>query len=72
MDDAFIEELYEEQTSLHHLNETSASGSGKTDLGPLPPTAVTLLSLPCGSLGADPALSVCKPNEKNRQKALIS
>ena len=44
VDDAFIEELYEEQTSLHHLNETSASGSGKTDLGPLPPTAVTLLS----------------------------
>ncbi len=49
VDDAFIEELYEEQTSLHHLNETSASGSGKTDLGPLPPTAVTLLSCLAGA-----------------------
>ena len=49
VDDAFIEELYEEQTSLHHLNETSASGSGKTNLGPLPPTAVTLLSCLAGA-----------------------
>ena len=49
VDDAFIDELYEEQTSLHHLNETSASGSGKTDLGPLPPTAVTLLSCLAGA-----------------------
>ena len=43
VDDAYIEQLYEEQTSLHHLNETSASGSGKTDLGPLPVTAKVLL-----------------------------
>ena len=43
VDDAYIEQLYEEQTSLHHLNETSASGAGKADLGPLPPAARILL-----------------------------
>lgn len=42
IDAAYIEKLFEDVTSLYRLDQTSAS-SGKTDLGPLPRTAVILL-----------------------------
>lgn len=49
INDAFIETLYSDVASLHHLNESSSSQSGKTDLGPLPPTAVILLAALAGA-----------------------
>lgn len=48
IDDAYWDSLFDEVQALYHLDETSASASGPTDLGPLPQTAVILL----GSLGA--------------------
>lgn len=44
INDAFIETLYHDIASLHHLNEIGTEQSGKTDLGPLPQTAVLLLA----------------------------
>jgi len=43
VDDAFIEELYSEMTSLYRLDQISTTG-GKLTLGPLPKPAVILLS----------------------------
>ena len=43
VDDAYMENLKKEMTSLYHLDNTSASTSGRSDLGPLPPAAVALL-----------------------------
>lgn len=44
VDDAYMDALYADMTSLYHLDETAAAqGGGKTDLGPLPATAVALL-----------------------------
>ena len=42
VDDAFIDSLYSEMTSLYRLDQVSAGG-GKADLGPLPGTAKALL-----------------------------
>ncbi len=45
VDDAFIENLYSDVSSLYRLDQiTAVSTSGKADLGPLPTTAVVLLS----------------------------
>ena len=44
VDDAFIDELYAEMTSLYRLDQISTSSGGKADLGPLPTTSVILLS----------------------------
>ena len=45
VDDAYIDELYAEMTSLYRLDQiTGADGSGKLTLGPLPGEAVALLS----------------------------
>lgn len=52
IDDAYIETLYSDITSLYRLNQLgseSAVSSGKTDLGPLPKTAVILLSALAGA-----------------------
>ena len=43
VDDAFITELYSEMTSLYRLDQISTTG-GKLTLGPLPKSAVILLS----------------------------
>lgn len=43
IDEAYMEKLFEDVTSLYRLDQQSAS-SGKTDLGPLPSTAVLLLA----------------------------
>jgi len=40
----FIENLFAEMTALHHLDEAGAEKLSGGDLGPLPPTAVALLS----------------------------
>ena len=42
VDDAFLDSLYSEMTSLYRLDQVSAGG-GKADLGPLPGTAKALL-----------------------------
>lgn len=48
VDDAFIQNLYDDVTSLYRLDQiTAVSSSGKADLGPLPVTAKALL----GTLG---------------------
>ncbi len=43
VDDAYIENLYKEVTSLYRLDSISASAGGKADLGPLPSTAKALI-----------------------------
>ena len=40
-----IQQLYADTTALYHLDSTSATGGGKTELGPLPSTAVALLAV---------------------------
>ena len=42
VDDAYFEKLFSDSVSLYHL-ELNGSGSGKTDLGPLPATSKALL-----------------------------
>ena len=44
LDDASIAQLYTDTEALYHLDSVSVNGSAKTDLGPLPPTAVALLA----------------------------
>ena len=45
VDDAFIDDLYDEVYSLYHLDQTSAAGGAVAkDLGPLPTESVVLLS----------------------------
>lgn len=48
VDETYWDSLFDEVKALYHLDETSASASGPSDLGPLPQTAVILL----GSLAA--------------------
>ncbi len=43
INDEFIQNLYSDMISLHHLDECGPA-AGKAELGPLPPTAVALLS----------------------------
>ena len=43
VDDAYIENLYNDITSLYRLNQGGAMAGVKTDLGPLPNTAVIML-----------------------------
>ena len=45
VDDAYIESLYEEMISLYRLDGIGAGGGEKAELGPLPSTAIMLLSL---------------------------
>ena len=44
VNEEFIETLFAEMTALHHLDEAGAEKLSGGDLGPLPPTAVALLS----------------------------
>ena len=44
VDDAFIQQLYSDAESLYHLDSISSSGGEKENLGPLPTTAVALLT----------------------------
>lgn len=43
INDEFIQNLYSDMISLHHLDECGPA-AGKAELGPLPPTAVALLA----------------------------
>ncbi len=44
LDDDAYQEIFDDMTSLYRLDQAGgATGGGKTDLGPLPPTAVALL-----------------------------
>jgi len=45
VDGAFIEKLYGDMTSLYRLDQHASTGAGKTELGPLPDTAVMLLTV---------------------------
>ncbi len=46
VDDPYIEQLYKDVTSLYRLDQADGEGvfGGKADLGPLPPTAIALLT----------------------------
>ena len=44
IDDAYMDKLYEDVTSLYRLGSTSQTSDGKKDLGPLPFMAKLLLS----------------------------
>ncbi|MBQ1476605.1 MAG: extracellular solute-binding protein [Erysipelotrichaceae bacterium] len=44
VDDAYMEKLFSDITSLYRLNETSAAGGGRRELGPLPTPSIVLLS----------------------------
>lgn len=44
IDEQYIETLYDDITSLYRLNQEGALADAKTDLGPLPRTAVILLA----------------------------
>lgn len=44
VDDAYMEKLFQDVTSLYHLNERTDSAAGKTDLGPLPAASKVLLT----------------------------
>ena len=44
VDDAYMEELYEEVTSLYRLDQLETGSGGKVELGPLPRASVLLLS----------------------------
>ncbi len=43
VDDSYIDSLFDEVSSLYHLDQAEGLSSGKADLGPLPQTAVILL-----------------------------
>ena len=45
VDEAYIEKLYADMTSLYRLDQHASTGAGKADLGPLPDTAVALLAV---------------------------
>ena len=53
VDEAYMERLYDDVTSLYRLDQPGASGvaaaSGKEDLGPLPSTAAALLAALAGA-----------------------
>ena len=52
VDDAYFEKLYSDMASRHHLDQLEQQGSskeGKSDLGPLPVSAVLLLSALAGA-----------------------
>lgn len=44
VDDAYIDKLFEDVSSLYRLDQIQASAAGKKELGPLPATATALLS----------------------------
>ncbi len=44
VDDAYMEKLFEDVTSLYRLDESSRAATGRQDLGKLPATSVILLS----------------------------
>lgn len=44
VDDAYLDKLFEDVSSLYRLDQIQASAAGKKELGPLPATATVLLS----------------------------
>ena len=44
VDDAYLDNLFEDVSSLYRLDQIQASAAGKRELGPLPATATALLS----------------------------
>ena len=44
VDDAYMDKLFEDVTSLYRLDQNVQAAAGKADLGPLPATAAALLS----------------------------
>ena len=45
VNEEFLDNLFQEMTALHHLDEAGSQTLSGGDLGPLPPTAVALLSI---------------------------
>jgi len=48
VDDAYLEDLYADVTSLHRLDQTGTINTGKTELGPLPGASAALLGCLAG------------------------
>ena len=44
VDDAYLDKLFEDVSSLYRLDQIQTSAAGKRELGPLPATATALLS----------------------------
>jgi len=70
INDEYFEKLYERITSLYHLDGSSgiSSASGKNDFGPLPSTAVLLLSLIAAAWVFIVLFAIVVPAIKKRQK----
>ncbi len=69
VDDAYIEALYAETTSLYRLDQIEAGTAGKANLGPLPTTSVVLLASLGGAWALIGVYAVyCKIKAKKRQK----
>ena len=49
VDDAYIEDLYSDMTSLYRLDQLNRKSSEKADLGPLPKASVALLCTLCAA-----------------------
>ncbi len=49
VDDTYMKKLYEDVSSLYHLDETETASAGGRNLGPLPRTAVILLAALAGA-----------------------
>lgn len=66
VDAAYMEELFDKVTSMHHLDQRSAMAGGKKDLDSLPSTAVILLTA-LGSAWLLIIIYVCRETVKARK-----
>ena len=71
VDEAFVEALFEDMTSLYRLDQRNGAGAGKKDLGPLPGTAKGLLvslAVVWGLIGVSFVVSYGKKKIKSKEK----
>lgn len=71
VDETFMSKLYEDMNSLYRLNQISAEGNGKKELGKLPGTAVILLTslaVVWCLMGAYVIFEVVKKKRKSEKK----
>ena len=69
VNEAFIEDLFADMTSLYRLDQRSDAGTGKEELGALPGTAVALLvtlAVAWAGMGLYVALSYLKKKRKSK------
>lgn len=68
VDDAYFDRLYQDVAALYHLNDQAAAAAGKTDLGPLPRTAVILLGSLAAAWTLILILVLCQQMKKRNRK----